>query len=137
MKYHVFVLVWGEPFAGAHLELALPFLLMPGNLPALAAEADVDFHIYTDRETEPMVKAGSTGLDDHCRRRIHIMEDIRVRGVSPLAHAEGIDFPEYKYVLQRECVAQLYSRKSTIISGPIIIISALRVHILCPFHRAK
>ena len=29
------------------------------------------------------------------------------------------------------------TRKSTIISGPIIIISALRVHILCPFHRAK
>ena len=108
MKYHVFVLVWGEPFAGAHLELALPFLMMPGNLPALAAAAGVDFHIYTDRETAPMLEAGSAGLDAHCRRRIHIMEDIRVRGVSPLAHAAGIAFPEYKYVLQRECVRHLH-----------------------------
>ena len=37
MKYHVFVLVWGGPFAAAHLEMTLPFLMMPGNLPALAA----------------------------------------------------------------------------------------------------
>jgi hypothetical protein len=108
VKYHVFVLVWGQPFAAAHLEMALPFLMMPGNLPALAAGADVDFHIYTDRATQPMLDAGSACLDAHCRRRIHVLEDIRVRGASPLAHAEGIAFPEYKYALQRECVRHLY-----------------------------
>jgi hypothetical protein len=108
VKYHVFVLVWGEPFAAAHLQMALPFLMMDGNLPALAADAEVDFHIYTDRDTRPMLEAGSAGLDAHCRRRIHVLEDIRVRGASPLAHAGGIPFPEYKYALQRECVRHLY-----------------------------
>lgn len=108
MKYHAFVLVWGAPFAAAHLQMALPFLMMQGNLPALAADADVAFHIYTDAETLPMLEAGSAGLDAFCRRRIHVLEEIQVRGASPLAHARGIEFPEFKYALQRECVRHLY-----------------------------
>jgi hypothetical protein len=109
MRYHVFLLVWGDAFAKAHLEIALPFLMMPGNLPALGLDAEVDFHIYTDRATAPLLDAGTAALDAHCRRRIHILEDIEVRGVSPLGHAAGIAFPEYKYVLQRECVRHLYA----------------------------
>ncbi|MEE2760182.1 MAG: hypothetical protein VYE18_01905 [Pseudomonadota bacterium] len=108
MKYHLFLLVWGEAFAVAHTRLALPFLMMPGNLPALASDAEVDFHIYTDAETRPLLEAGGAGLDAHCRRRIHVLEEIAIRGQSPLAHAAGIPLPEYKYALQRECVRHLH-----------------------------
>ncbi|MAF47754.1 MAG: hypothetical protein QGH73_10750 [Rhodospirillales bacterium] len=108
MRYHVFVLVWGEPFARAHLDMALPFLMMPGNLPSLAADAEVDVHIYTDRETKPLLEEGTKGLGAVCRRNIHVLEDIHVRGASPLDYARGIDFPEYKYAVQRECVRHLH-----------------------------
>ncbi|NQV55748.1 MAG: hypothetical protein HQ503_07815 [Rhodospirillales bacterium] len=129
MSYHIFLLVYGAPFARRYLDFSLPYQLCPGNLPALANLADVTYHIYTDREAAPILAEGCENLAPFCDHQIHVMEDIEIRGASPLEHAAGIPDPGYRYELQRECIRHLYSligdqaEASIIMLDPNILIS--------------
>ncbi|MEK9679555.1 MAG: hypothetical protein VW169_14360 [Rhodospirillaceae bacterium] len=51
MRYEIFVTVWGERFVRKFCDFALASQLSPGNLPALAKDAEVIYRIYTDRES--------------------------------------------------------------------------------------
>ena len=45
MRYEFFVAVWDEPFVRKYINFPVASYLSAGNLPAVAAEAEVRFHI--------------------------------------------------------------------------------------------
>ena len=49
----VVVAVWGQRFVQRFLEICLPTLLAPGNVPAAAAELPTEFVILTREQDEP------------------------------------------------------------------------------------
>ena len=51
MRYDVFVTVWGQDFVKKFTEISLASQLTPGNIPALASESEIHYHIYTDRHS--------------------------------------------------------------------------------------
>ena len=64
------VAAWGEPYVRSFFYEALPCLLAPNNLPALAAEAPVDLVVYTHRPIRglfwaiPGLKMTTVVMDD-------------------------------------------------------------------------
>ncbi len=110
MTFHIFTLVWGEPFVRKYVELALPFQLMPGNLPALAADQDVVYHLYTDRESRPAFEPEIGDLEKVVRVEIHLVEEM-TDGARPLVEAAArLKAPEYKYFIQKYCVRDCAKR---------------------------
>lgn len=68
MHIHIITIVWGEHHARLFLDLTLPNVLSPGNLPALCREHDVTYRFFTTPETRDLI-AGSPGgraLASHC-----------------------------------------------------------------------
>lgn len=60
MHIHIITIVWGEHHARLFLDLTLPNVLSPGNLPALCREHDVTYRFFTTPETRDLI-AGSPG----------------------------------------------------------------------------
>lgn len=56
IRYGVVVAVWGEAYTRLMAEVTLPTNLSPGNLPALAAAADVTYHIYASAEAQAQLR---------------------------------------------------------------------------------
>jgi len=108
VQYHIFTLVWGEAFVRDYLELALPFQLMPGNLPALSANNDVHYHLYTDEASAPALKNGLAAAHLPGTPHIHLIEDFQVNGVPLMTHVQSLAGPEVKYEIQRHCLLDLF-----------------------------
>jgi hypothetical protein len=53
---HLVVQVWGEIYTGLLIDLCIPALLSPGNLPALAALLPCRFDIYTTDRDEAQIR---------------------------------------------------------------------------------
>ncbi len=49
--------VWGDVFTRLMADVTVPTNLSPGNLPALAQDADVTFHVYCSHASEVMLRA--------------------------------------------------------------------------------
>lgn len=60
---HCVIAVWGEQYVDSFLNIALPSLLAPGNIPACTELADVSFRIYTRVEDVPSIEAHSRYRD--------------------------------------------------------------------------
>lgn len=60
--------VWGYRFVRQFLDVGLPTLLAPGNLPALARTLPCEFVILTSEEDEPFIRLHPTfrALSDIC-----------------------------------------------------------------------
>src|SRR5215467_3554629 len=60
--------VWGYEFTQQFLNVSLPTLLAPGNLPALAESLPTEFVFLTGRKDEPMIRdsAGYRRLSTIC-----------------------------------------------------------------------
>lgn len=84
----VLVPVWGSPFVATFLELVLPSLLAPGNLPALSAAGPVSLRLVTDPADEPALRA-SPMITAAAR---HVAIDIEIRDTASdpaLSHLSG------------------------------------------------
>ena len=79
MRYEFFVTVWGEPFVRKFLDYSIASQLSAGNLPALSADAEITFHIFTDRPSEPYFYPGIKALEADVELQWHYFEDIKFR----------------------------------------------------------
>lgn len=53
----IFTMVYGEAFIRRYVEVALPSLLQPGNVPALLVDHDVTFSLYTTPDSVTTLKS--------------------------------------------------------------------------------
>jgi len=98
MTWHLFMLIWGRPFIEQAERCVIPFLAMPGNIPALAKDDAVTLHVYTDEGSRPGLAAALAPLASWCAIDIRLFDDTRAR------HITG---PDYRYELQRLCLQDL------------------------------
>src|SRR6516165_4756341 len=74
--------VWGYEFTQQFLNVSLPTLLAPGNLPALAETLPTEFIFLTGRRDEPMIRdsAGYRRLSAICPVSFRLIDDIITHG---------------------------------------------------------
>jgi 2-polyprenyl-3-methyl-5-hydroxy-6-metoxy-1,4-benzoquinol methylase len=74
--------VWGYEFTQQFLNVSLPTLLAPGNLPALAETLPTEFIFLTGRRDEPMIRdsAGYRSLSAICPVSFRLIDDIITHG---------------------------------------------------------
>src|SRR6516162_10393594 len=74
--------VWGYEFTQQFLNVSLPTLLAPGNLPALAKTLPTEFIFLTGRRDEAMIResAGYRRLARICPVSFHLIDDIITEG---------------------------------------------------------
>src|SRR5579863_8544235 len=88
--------IWGKSYVDRFVGVALPTLLAPGNLPALAAETDLEALILTTQSTIPHFEKQKAilALNTVCKVRFLAIDDLIVEalyGVTlTLAYARGI-----------------------------------------------
>ena len=110
MRYRVFMTVWGAPYVAKFLELALPTHFSPGNLGALAAEADVTYTIYTDRESDAALRTGVDALDPPCPVDFVYFDEISHRGGTVAEALANSDPRIVKHNVQRLTSLHLLAR---------------------------
>src|SRR5687768_1529294 len=113
MRWHIFVLVWGEAFVRRFAEVAVPYLGATANLPALAHEGSITLHAYTDEASRGALAAGLAPLAGHCALDIHTFDAGWARGLA------GTDF---KYELQRGCLRDLAARLPA--GDPVVLLDS-------------
>ena len=58
-SYHVAVVVWGDWYARAYLDLSLPTQLAVGNLPALAQRGEVIYRLYAASDARRQIESST------------------------------------------------------------------------------
>ena len=76
MRYDVFVTVWGQPFVRKFIDLSLVSQLAMGNLPALAKNADVYYHIYTDKASREFFRSKLSDLSKYVKIQFYYFDQI-------------------------------------------------------------
>ena len=56
MLFHIITNVWGERHVDLYLDLTLPNVLSPGNLPALARRHDIVYRFFTTPEARAQIE---------------------------------------------------------------------------------
>ncbi len=59
MRFHFSTVVWGDWHTGIFLDVNLPSLMAPGNLPAFCALHDVTYRIFTSRKDVNRIKSSA------------------------------------------------------------------------------
>ncbi len=101
MRFDVFLTVWGEAFVKKYLEFSLPSQLSPGNLPAAAEDAEFCYHIFTDRESEPLFYPAITALQEIAEVCFHYFDDVPYRGGNLVEAMRNSDPNTLKHNVQR------------------------------------
>ncbi len=85
-RYHFVTAVWGETFTRLYVDLTISTNLSPMNLPALAARAEVGYHIHTTRASEGMIRESAIFplLSSTVDVRFHRIEDDEVRSLQKI-----------------------------------------------------
>ena len=112
MSWHVFALVWGDVFIERFARFVVPFLAMPGNLPALASDDTVVFHVYTNEASRGALEVALSPLEAYCSIDIRIFNDSGARRFSG---------PDFRYELQRGCLRDL---ARSLESGSLILLDS-------------
>jgi hypothetical protein len=116
--WHLFVLVWGSEFVRRFGALAVPFHAAPGNIPALAANSHVIFHVYTDSASADEVRDAMAPLSSRCQIAIHCFDALTFQGAPLIQPAQGLANPEFRFAVQRQCLRHLADRVVNEISDP-------------------
>ena len=76
MRFHFIMVVWGESFCDLFLDVCLPSLLSPNNLPAFPYRKDSVFVIYTDSRSRPRIEQSEmyARLTQFMATRISLMD---------------------------------------------------------------
>jgi hypothetical protein len=69
---------WGEPYLRELLEVSLPAVLAPGNLPALAAELECEVALLTEERFFDRIRQHAVvrELERHCRIKLLAIDDL-------------------------------------------------------------
>ena len=76
MRYDFFVTVWGQHFVQKFTDLSLSSQMAPGNIPALASDADLHYHIYTDRASQLFFEPNLLELSKYAKIRFYYFDEI-------------------------------------------------------------
>ena len=79
MRYDFFVTVWGQHFVQKFIDLSLFSQLAQGNIPALANDADIHYHIYTDRASEVLFRSNLLKLSTYAKIKFYYFDEIPYR----------------------------------------------------------
>lgn len=82
MRYDIFVAVWGEHYVDKFLDFSLASQLTPGNLPALYADAEIVYRIYTDRSSRPFFNRSLPALQSLAEVEFIYYEDMPYGGAT-------------------------------------------------------
>mgnify|MGYP003985819617 FL=1 len=80
MRYDVFVTVWGQDFVEKFIEFSLASQLATGNLPALAEQSDIHYHIYTDRQSKEYFEPALAELARYAEPHFYFYDEIAFGG---------------------------------------------------------
>lgn len=77
-RARLIVPVWGRPYAERFLELTLPALLAPGNVPYLSTALDTEVVLVTQRDLFETLRGAESvrKLEKHCVVRLTAMDDL-------------------------------------------------------------
>ncbi len=81
IRYGVVSVVYGEAFTRLMADVTLPTNLSPGNLPALAENAEVTFHIYATHASQAVLRAAPAFSTLECFARV-VFHDIGSESIS-------------------------------------------------------
>ncbi|GEM_PF-606694 len=124
MIYHVFMLVWEERFVRNFVEVSLPFQCMAGNLPSLARDGEIFYHIYTNRDSLPAFEPNVQALASHATLHFHLIDDLNVGDTPLLDWVKNLEGPEIKYEIQKHCVLHLTDRTHADPDSEIVLLDS-------------
>ena len=101
MRYDVFVTVWGQTFVRKFVNLSLVSQLAKGNLPALANNADVFYHIYTDKASREYFEPKLLELSKHVKVQFYYFDEIPFGSGSLEQAISNSDVTTIKHNVQR------------------------------------
>lgn len=101
MRYEFFVTVWAEPFVTKFLDYSLPSLLSANNIPYLSSQADLTFHLYTDRASKPYFDPRIADLENYGRIEWQFFDDLPYGGGSLEEAVRNSDPTIVKHNVQR------------------------------------
>jgi hypothetical protein len=101
LRFDVFLTLWGEAYVNKYLEFSLASQLSPGNIPAAAEDAELVFHIFTDRDSEAYFHPGIDPLRALAEVRFRYFEDTPYRGGSLAEAMNNSDPSILKHNVQR------------------------------------
>lgn len=107
MAYDIFVLVWDERFVREFVNIAVPFQLSAGNLPALSKTNQINYHIYTDRASRKHFADVPAALGEFADVKLHYFEDVSVGAKTVAELMDEVRGPEIKYQTQQHCMIHL------------------------------
>lgn len=136
MRYDVFVTVWGQDFVKKFTEISLASQLTPGNIPALASESEIHYHIYTDRYSRKYFDLPLAALSEYAEVHFYFYDDISYANGNLQKAIENSDIATAKHNVQRitaqHMLSQLKGSAAVLLDSDFIIAdgSLARMHIL-------
>jgi hypothetical protein len=110
VRYDVFVTVWGKEFVSKFAQLSLASQLAAGNLPALALEAEVHYHIYTDRSSRNYFERYIPSLAKYAEIHFYFYDEILYRGTNLEQVIQDSDIGTAKHNVQRITAQHMLAR---------------------------
>ncbi|MEO5373395.1 MAG: hypothetical protein H7840_03855 [Alphaproteobacteria bacterium] len=101
MIVHFVQTVWGEEFIGKWAAFSLRTQLAAGNIPRLATEHDIVYHLYTDRASLALAWQASAPLRAWAEVQMHAFETTLVDGRTMAAAVEGLPPATFKHEINR------------------------------------
>ena len=110
MRYDVFVTVWGKDFVEKFVEFSIGSQLAAGNLPVLAEQADIHYHIYPDRKSRDYFEPGLAELSKYATPHFYFYDGISYGGGHLDEAIASSDPATIKHNVQRITALHLLSR---------------------------
>jgi hypothetical protein len=110
VRYDVFVAVWGQPFVRKFMELSLVSQLALGNLPALAKNADIHYHIYTDKASRKFFGPNLLELSEYAQIHFYYFNEIPYGDGNLEQAISNSDIMTIKHNVQRITANHMLSR---------------------------
>lgn len=101
-RTNVLLMAWGGPFVEKLAAFTLPTLSSRRNLPALAAEREIRFLLYTDRASRADFVARVRPLETFGEIALSLFEETVVDGRTIAEAADGLSGPALKHEIERQ-----------------------------------
>jgi len=109
VRYDIFVTVWGKKFVEKFVKFSLASQLAVGNLPALAQESEIHYHIYTDRSSRKYFTSYLPALAEYATIYFYFYDEIPYNGGTLAQAIQNSDILTVKHNVQRVTAQHMFS----------------------------
>ena len=109
MRYDIFVTVWGKKFVEKFVKFSLASQLAVGNLPALAQESEIHYHIYTDRSSRKYFTSYLPALAEYATIYFYFYDEIPYNGGTLAQAIQNSGILTVKHNVQRVTAQHMFS----------------------------